>query len=83
MDIEDIKQFRRWHLDAAIRARKADFDIIYAYATHGYLLDQFLNDELNRSNSPYGSASGGAKLLVELLEDMREGLAIAARSHCE
>ncbi len=32
MDKADIKAFRRWHREAALRAQKAGFDVIYAYA---------------------------------------------------
>ena len=34
MDKEDIRNLRRWHRDAALRARDAGFDIIYVYAGH-------------------------------------------------
>ncbi|MDX1402792.1 MAG: sigma-70 family RNA polymerase sigma factor, partial [Kiloniellales bacterium] len=37
MDREDIRTLRRWHREAALRAVEADFDIVYVYATHGYL----------------------------------------------
>ncbi len=38
MDREDIRNFRRWHREAAIRARKAGFDIVYVYAGHDLTL---------------------------------------------
>ncbi|MBH64746.1 MAG: NADH:flavin oxidoreductase, partial [Alphaproteobacteria bacterium] len=41
MDKSDIREFRRWHREAALRAKEADFDIVYVYATHGYLLSHF------------------------------------------
>lgn len=31
MDKADIREFRRWHRDAALRAREADADIVYVY----------------------------------------------------
>lgn len=43
MDKADIKELKRWHRNAALRARDAGFDIVYVYATHHYLLDNFLN----------------------------------------
>ncbi|MCZ6637600.1 MAG: NADH:flavin oxidoreductase, partial [Alphaproteobacteria bacterium] len=48
MDKSDIRELRRWHRKAAQRARKAGFDIVYVYATHGYLLSNFLSPRRNR-----------------------------------
>ncbi|HND49904.1 MAG TPA: hypothetical protein PLL95_15160, partial [Anaerolineales bacterium] len=35
---DDLKQVRKWHRNAAIRAKKAGFDIIYCYAAHNMTL---------------------------------------------
>jgi dimethylamine/trimethylamine dehydrogenase len=35
MDKEDIRNLRRWHRNAALRAKRAGFDIVYVYAGHG------------------------------------------------
>ena len=35
MDKEDIKNFRRAHRAAALRARTAGYDFVYVYAGHG------------------------------------------------
>ncbi|HNB35792.1 MAG TPA: hypothetical protein PK414_06210, partial [Anaerolineales bacterium] len=32
---EDLKQVRKWHRAAAIRAKRAGFDIVYCYVAHG------------------------------------------------
>lgn len=74
MDREDLKDFRRWHRDAAIRAREADFDIVYAYAAHNYLLAQYLDADLAGSAGGSGGTSGGADLLFEVLQDMRTAI---------
>ena len=34
MTLRDIRDFRRWHRDAALRAKRAGFDIVYVYAAH-------------------------------------------------
>ena len=47
MDKTDIANLRRWHRKAALRARAAGFDVVYVYATHGYLLSNFLNPRVN------------------------------------
>ncbi|MEQ1954686.1 FAD-dependent oxidoreductase [Mesorhizobium yinganensis] len=74
LDLQDIRDVRRWHRDAALRAMKAGFDIVYAYAAHGYLLGQSLDPEVNNRDDEYGTASHGSKLLVEILQDMKEAI---------
>jgi dimethylamine/trimethylamine dehydrogenase len=35
MDKSDIRAYRRWHRDAALRAKRAGFDIVYVYCNAG------------------------------------------------
>jgi dimethylamine/trimethylamine dehydrogenase len=75
MDKSDIQQLRRWHRDAALRAKEAGFDIIYVYATHRYLIDNFLNPEINTRTDEYGgSQENRMRLLRELIEDTKEAV---------
>ena len=84
MDKTDIRNFRRWHRKAALRARDAGFDIVYVYATHAYLVDNFLNPRTNTRCDEYGgSLENRTRLVRELIEDAREAIgdrcAIAVR----
>jgi dimethylamine/trimethylamine dehydrogenase len=84
MDRRDIRAFRRWHRDAALRARAAGFDIVYVYPTHGYLLAEFMSRTLNGRSDEYGgSLENRLRLTRELLEETREAVgnrcAIAVR----
>lgn len=85
MDKEDIRNVRRWHRNAAIRAKKAGFDIIYAYAGHGLTLAmQFITQRTNDRNDEYGgSLQNRIRFFRELIEDTREAVgdtcAVAAR----
>lgn len=73
MDRKDIREVRRWHRYAAQRAREAEFDIVYVYATHHYLLAHFLSAETNTRNDEYGgSLKNRVRLVSELIEETRE-----------
>ena len=75
MDKTDIRTLRRWHRKAALRAKEAGFDIVYVYATHGYLLSNFLNPRLNTRGDEYGgSLENRTRLVRELIEDTKEAV---------
>jgi len=75
MDRRDIRALKRWHSQAALRARKAGFDIIYVYPTHGYLISEFLSRSLNDRTDEYGgSLENRMRLLRELLEETRSAV---------
>jgi len=71
----DISELRRWHRNAALRAKKAGFDIVYVYATHHYMLDHFLSPTLNTRTDEYGgSQENRMRLIRELIEDTKEAV---------
>ncbi len=72
----DIRAYRRWHRAAALRARRAGFDVIYVYAAHDLSLAMhFLLARHNRRTDEYGgSLTNRARLLRELLEDTKEAV---------
>jgi dimethylamine/trimethylamine dehydrogenase len=76
MDKEDIRSLRRWHWEAALRAKIAGFDIIYCYAGHNMSLAmQFLSRRYNDRGDEYGgSLKNRVRLLRELVEDTREAV---------
>jgi dimethylamine/trimethylamine dehydrogenase len=76
MDKEDIRNLRQWHRDAAIRSKKAGFDIVYVYATHDLsIAQQFLERRKNDRIDEYGgSLENRARLLRELIEDTRDAV---------
>jgi len=72
MDKKDIRQLRRWQVDAARRAMRAGFDIVYVYATHGYLLSHFLSRDWNQRSDEYGgSLKNRIRLVREMIEDTK------------
>ena len=85
MDKEDIRNYRRWHREAAMRAKRAGFDIIYCYAGHDLSLPMhFLQRRRNDRLDEYGgSLENRARLLREIIEEAKEAVgdscAIAVR----
>ena len=76
MSKADIQAFRRWHRQAALRARRAGFDVIYVYAAHSLALPMhFLQRRYNHRSDEYGgSLVNRARLLRELIEDTKEAV---------
>jgi dimethylamine/trimethylamine dehydrogenase len=75
MDKGDIRKFRHWHREAAKRARQAGFDIVYVYATHGYMLSRFLSAQINTRTDEYGgSVENRVRLLGEIIEDTKDAV---------
>jgi len=74
MDKADIKELKRWHVEAAKRAQRAGFDIVYVYAAHWYLLRQFLDPSNQRSDEYGGSVENRARLLRELIIETKEAV---------
>ncbi len=75
MDTTDIQDVVRWQGQAAIRAKKAGFDIIYVYAGMGYLPYQFLISEYNRRDDAYGgSVANRVRFVHELIDATRDAV---------
>jgi dimethylamine/trimethylamine dehydrogenase len=76
MDKQDIKNLRAAHRAAALRARKAGYDLIYVYAGHGLsIFQQFLSRATNHRTDEYGgSLENRARLLREVIEDTKEAV---------
>jgi len=82
MDKQDIRNVRLWHRQAALRARRAGFDIVYCYAGHGMTVAmQFLMRRCNDRTDEYGGTlENRARLLRELVEETKNAVGDRARS---
>jgi len=76
MDKEDIRNVRKWHRAAALRARRAGFDIVYCYAGHGMTAAmQFIQKRHNDRTDEYGgSLENRVRFLRELIEDTKDAV---------
>ncbi|MEA3500637.1 MAG: NAD(P)/FAD-dependent oxidoreductase [Candidatus Marinimicrobia bacterium] len=64
-------------VDAALRAEKANFDIIELQFGHGYLMAQFLSPQVNDRSDEYGgSFENRIKFPLETLEAVKEAVKI-------
>ena len=65
----DINEAIDAFANAALRAKKAGFDIIELHAAHGYLISTFLSPLSNKRTDEYGK--NRAKFLEEVLVKMQ------------
>jgi len=74
MDKQDIADLRRWYVNAAVRAKRMEYDIVCLYAAHGFGAPQhFLSRRYNRRTDEYGgSLENRARLLREITEDVKD-----------
>ena len=76
MTLKDIAALRRWHVEAALRARAAGYDIIYVYAGHNMTtLMHFLLSRYNHRQDAYGgSLQNRVRLTREILQDVKDAV---------
>jgi len=76
MSKRDIADLRRWHRDAALRARRAGADIVYVYAGKYFSgLTHFLSKRYNHRTDEYGgSLKNRSRILREILADTKEAV---------
>ncbi len=74
MDLQDIRNLRRWFRNAFRRSQQAGFDLICLYGAHGFgILQHFLSRATNHRTDDYGgSLENRSRFLREVVEDMRE-----------
>ena len=82
MDKADIRDYRRWHREAALRAKRAGFDIVYCLCRPRQLAAMhFLQRRRNHRTDEYGgSLENRVRLLREMIEDARRPSATPAPS---
>jgi dimethylamine/trimethylamine dehydrogenase len=76
MTKKDIRDLRRWHRNACLRAKIAGFDLISLYAAHGHgIFQHFLSTATNHRSDEYGgSLENRARLLREVIEECKDAV---------
>lgn len=73
MSIEEIKETVQAFKEAAIRSKKAGFDVIELHAAHGYLINQFLSPLSNKRSDEYGGPPENRyRILKEVIDAVKE-----------
>ena len=76
LDKEDIRNLRRWFVNAAKRAQGAGFDLICLYGAHGFgIFQHFLSRATNMRSDEYGgSLENRARFVNEVVADIRDAV---------
>jgi dimethylamine/trimethylamine dehydrogenase len=76
LDKSDIRNLRRWFVNAAKRSRLAGFDLICLYGAHGFgIFQHFLSRATNMRSDEYGgSLENRSRFAREVLSDMRDAV---------
>lgn len=69
----EVKQLIEDFIAAAQRSEKAGFDGVEIHGAHGYILCQFLSDEINHREDEYGgSLENRSRIFFEILAGIRQ-----------
>ncbi|WP_069300460.1 FAD-dependent oxidoreductase [Neptunicoccus sediminis] len=76
LDKSDIRDLRRWFVNAAKRSKDAGFDLICLYGAHGFgIFQHFLSRATNQRSDEYGgSLENRARFVNEVISDMRDAV---------
>ena len=76
LDKSDIRDLRRWFLNAAKRSKEAGFDLICLYGAHGFgIFQHFLSRATNQRSDEYGgSLANRARFVNEVVADLRDAI---------
>src|SRR5210317_257890 len=76
LDKSDIRDLRRWFVNAAKRSKDAGFDLICLYGAHGFgIFQHFLSRATNQRSDEYGgSLENRARFVREVVADIRDAV---------
>lgn len=76
LDKSDIRDLRRWFVNAAKRSKVAGFDLICLYGAHGFgIFQHFLSRATNQRSDEYGGPlENRSRFVREVISDMRDAV---------
>lgn len=73
LTIEEIQNYIKHYGQAALRVKKAGFDMVEVHGAHGKLISQFLSPYTNRRTDQYGgSVENRARFAREIIEEIKK-----------
>lgn len=73
LSLDEVKQLRDDFITAAVRSQNCGYDGVEVHGAHGYILTQFLSNEVNKRTDEYGgSFENRSRLLFEVVNGIRE-----------
>lgn len=84
LSLIEVLQLREAFIQAAVRAKKSGYHGVEIHGAHGYILCQFLSQQINQRTDQYGgSLQNRARLLFEIIDGVRaacgEGFLLGVR----
>ena len=75
LSVEQISKLEDSFVEAALRCEKAGFDGVEIHGAHGYLINQFIDRDINQRNDLYGgSLENRCRFLLNILKKIKEKL---------
>ncbi|MEW6669812.1 MAG: NAD(P)/FAD-dependent oxidoreductase [Thermodesulfobacteriota bacterium] len=72
LTVEEIRRLVGAFGDAALRVKKAGFDLVEIHGAHGYLISQFLSRRSNKRTDSYGGGlDNRMRFLAEVIRNVR------------
>lgn len=72
LSLSAVKQLKDDFVKAAVRAKKSGYDGVEVHGAHGYILTQFLSQQINKRTDRYGgSLENRSRLLFEIVNSIR------------
>ena len=76
LEKSEIRDVRRWYVNAAKRAKDCGYDLVCLYGAHGFgIIQHFLSRTTNKRNDEYGgSLENRSRFMREVITDIKEAV---------
>ena len=72
LSLADIRRIEGYYIDAAVRVKRANFDMVLVHGAHGMFISDFLSAARNKRTDEYGgSFENRCRIVDEILDGIR------------